>query len=160
MDLSTRWGFTSIRELAIRSLKPPTPHHRLILGQKYGIDQWIPSALQELCERPQQLTPDEARLMDLEDVVLVGSVREKVRKQTPTMNSAAIRDCIEARRNGEPWDQAVSAPEPRGPPIWGGFGQSSVPAPTEPWGQSRSPYSSRPPSPQTPTGHGVPVFRC
>ena len=99
--------------------------------------------------------------MDLEDVVLVGSVREKVRRQTPTMNSAIIRDCIEARRNGEPWDQAVSAPEPRGLPSWGGFGlpPSSVPAPTEPWGQPGSAYSSRPPSP-TPTGHRLPIIRC
>jgi hypothetical protein len=127
LELSTRWGFTSIRELAIRCLEPPTPHQRLILGRKYGVDHWISPALQELCERPQQLTPDEARLMDLEDVVLVGSVREKVRNQTPTMKSAAIRDCIEARRNGEPWEQPVSTPDPRGP-------LSGVPKPRGPLG--------------------------
>jgi hypothetical protein len=113
LDLSTRWGFTSIRELAIRCLKPSTPDQRLILGRKYGVDQWIPLALQELCERPQPLTPDEARLMDLEDVVLVGSVREKIRNQALTVNSAGIRDCIEARRRGEPWEQPNSAPTPQ-----------------------------------------------
>jgi hypothetical protein len=103
LDLSTRWGFTSIRESAIRRLKPPTPHQRLILGRKCGVDQWIPLALQELCERPQALTPDEARLMDVEDVVLVGSVREKVRSRKITVKSVGIRDHIEAWRNGEPW---------------------------------------------------------
>lgn len=116
LDLSTRWGFATIRELAIRRLNPPTPHQRLILGRKYGVDHWIPIALQELCERPQPLTPDEARLMDVEDVVLVGSVREKVRKHTLTVNLAEIRDCIEARRNGEPWEQPVSVPKPLGLP--------------------------------------------
>jgi hypothetical protein len=102
LDLSTRWGFTSIRESAIRRLKPPTPLQRLILGRKHGVDQWIPLALQELCERPQALTPDEARLLDLEDVVLIGSVREKVRKETIAENSAGIRGRIEAWRSGEP----------------------------------------------------------
>ena len=115
LDLSTRWGFTSIRELAIRHLNPPTPYQRLILGRKCAVDQWIPLALQELCERPQPLTGDEARLMDFEDVVLIGSVRENVRKRTLTVNSAEIRDCIEARRNGEPWEQLGSAPDPLRP---------------------------------------------
>lgn len=103
LDLSTRWGFTSIRYMAIRCMEPPTPHERLILGRKYGVDEWIPLALQELCERPQPLTTDEARLMDFEDVVLVGSVREKVRNQALTVDSAGIRDCIESLRRGEPW---------------------------------------------------------
>ena len=127
LDLSTRWGFTSIREMAIRRLNPPTPYQRLILGRKCGVDQWIPLALQELCERPQPLTPDEARLMDFEDVVLVGSVREKVRKHTLTANSAEIRDCIEAQRSGEPWESPASAPEPPGPEPYPG-------RPTEPLG--------------------------
>ena len=89
--------------MAIRCMEPPTPHERLILGRKYGIDEWIPLALEELCERSQPLTPDEARLMDFEDVVLVGSVREKVRNQARMVNSAEICDCIEALRRGEPW---------------------------------------------------------
>lgn len=106
LDLSTRWGFTSIRDMAIRCIEPPTPHERLTLGRKYGVDEWIPLALQELCERPQPLTQDEARLMDFEDVVLVGSVREKVRNQALTVNSAGIKDCVEALKRGEPWTPA------------------------------------------------------
>jgi hypothetical protein len=115
LDLSTRWGFTSIRELAIRCLEPPTPHERLILGKKYGVDQWIALALQELCERPQPLTPDEARLMEFEDVVLVGSVREKVRKHALTVNSAGIRDFLEAQKSGELQEQPDVVPKP--PPV-------------------------------------------
>ncbi|KAI0002273.1 hypothetical protein BJV74DRAFT_741415, partial [Russula compacta] len=79
LDLSTRWGFTTIRDLAIRCLKPPTPLQRLLLARKCGVEEWILPALQELCERPLPLTLDEARLMDVEDIVLVGSVRETVR---------------------------------------------------------------------------------
>ena len=99
LDLSTRWGFASIREMAIRCLKPPTPLRRLILGRKYAIEQWILPALQELCERPLPLAPDEACLLNIEDVALVGSVRESVRSHTLTVAPPAIMDCIEALRN-------------------------------------------------------------
>jgi len=130
LDLSTRWGFTSIRYMAIRCIEPPTPHERLILGRKHGVDEWIPVALQELCERPQPLTPDEARLMDFEDVVLVGSVREKVRNQALTMDSAGIRDCIEGLRREEPWRMPlVGAPAPPAPPS---LSSTSLSGPTIP----------------------------
>ncbi len=107
LDLSTRWGFASIREMAIRcmNLKPPTSLQRLVLGQKYAIEDWTLPALQELCERPLPLALDEARLMNIEDVVLVGSVRESVRSQEPTVASAGIMDCIKALKSGKPWQR-------------------------------------------------------
>jgi len=107
LDLSTRWGFASIREMAIRymNLKPPTSVQRLVLGKKYAIEDWILPALQEFCERPLPLTLDEARLMNIEDVVLVGSVRESVRSQEPTVASAGKMDCIKALRSGKPWQR-------------------------------------------------------
>ena len=96
--------------MAIRCLNPPTPHQRLILGRKYDIDQWILPALQELCERPNPPTPDEARLMGLEDVILVGSVREKVRTHALTANSAGIMDRIKAWGSVEPLERPVGVP--------------------------------------------------
>jgi hypothetical protein len=105
LDLSTRWGFATIRKMAIRCLKPPTPLQRLVLGRKYGIEEWILPALQELCERPLPLAYDEARPLTIEDVILVGSVRESIRSRTLTVKSAGIMDCIEALRNGKPWQQ-------------------------------------------------------
>jgi hypothetical protein len=129
LDLSTRWGFDSIRDMAIRCMEPPTPHERLILGRKYGVDEWIPLALQELCERPQPLTADEARLMDFEDVVLVGSVREEVRNNAVTVNSAGISDCIEALRRGEPWTMPlVATPAPPSSSSNSAFGTTGFPA--------------------------------
>ncbi|KAI0302297.1 hypothetical protein B0F90DRAFT_1604304, partial [Multifurca ochricompacta] len=79
LELSTRWGFTNIRDLAVRCLKPPSSNQRLILGRKYAIDAWIVPALVDLCQRLDPLSLDEARLMNFEDVVLIGSVRERVR---------------------------------------------------------------------------------
>ena len=109
LDLSTRWGFTSIRDLAIRCLKPPTPLQRLLLARKFGVEEWILPALRELCERPLPLTFDEARLMDVEDIVLVGSVRETVRSHVLAVKSAGIGDCIVAWRSGKPWQRPAEA---------------------------------------------------
>jgi hypothetical protein len=111
LDLSTRWGFTSIRKMAIRRLKPPTPLQRLILGRKYAIEDWTLLALQDLCERPLPLAFDEASLMTIEDVILVGSVRESVRSHTLTVESVGITDCIEALRNGKAWERPSKAPK-------------------------------------------------
>jgi hypothetical protein len=125
LDLSTRWGFATIRKMAIRCLKPPTPLQRLVLGRKYAIEEWILPALQELCERPLPLASDEARLLTIEDVILVGSVRESIRSRTLTVKSAGIMDCIEALRSGKPWQQpsgsegfnfgGLKSPKPRWP---------------------------------------------
>jgi hypothetical protein len=112
LDLSSRWGFTSIRDLAIRCLEPPSAYHLLLLARKYGVDQWVLLALSELCERPQPLSVDEARLMDFEDIVLIGSVRERVRSRAlrVTVDPSEITSCIEAWKKGESWSRVESAP--------------------------------------------------
>ena len=59
---------------------PPTPYDRLILARKYTIDHWVVPALIARCERTAPLSLDEARGMDIEDVVLVATVREHIFK--------------------------------------------------------------------------------
>jgi hypothetical protein len=111
LDLSTRWGFTSIRDMAIRCLKAPSAHHLLLLARKYSVDQWVLIALSGLCERPQPLSVDEARLMDFKDIVLVGSVRESIRSHKLSVKLEEILDCIQAWEKGEPWSPAEKVPE-------------------------------------------------
>jgi hypothetical protein len=79
LHLSTRWDFTSLRKLAIKSIRPPTPHDQLVLARTYAVDQWILPALAALCKRALPLCLDEAQEMSLEDVVLVATVREEIR---------------------------------------------------------------------------------
>jgi hypothetical protein len=116
LDLSTRWGFAGIRNLAIRCLKPPSPLRRLLLARKYAVEEWVNPALLELCERPEPLSLDEARHLDFEDVVLVGSVRQNVRSTTLATDGAGIRDCIQAWRSGEPWSRPPTPHSPVGSP--------------------------------------------
>jgi len=121
-------------------MKPPSALRRLILARRYAIEEWVNPALLELCERPEPLSLDEARQMDFEDVVLLGSVRQNVRSLTLTTNEAGIRDCIQAWRSGEPWSPgptAVSRPPTPGTPT------SSASRPSTPG----IPVASQPPEP-------------
>ncbi|KAH9175002.1 hypothetical protein EDB89DRAFT_430094 [Lactarius sanguifluus] len=79
LHLSTQWGFTSLRKLALNSIKPPTSHDKLVLARTYSVDHWVPPALTALCERALPLSLNEARQMNMEDVILVARVREEIR---------------------------------------------------------------------------------
>ena len=109
LDLSTRWGFTSIRGLAIRSIRPPDTLKKLLLARKNNIDTWIQPALLELCMRPQPLSLEEARLMDLEDVILVGSVRQTSRLSTLTVGGTGIVNCIQSWQKNR-WSSVTAFP--------------------------------------------------
>jgi hypothetical protein len=100
LHLSTRWGFASLRKLALRSIEPPTPFDQLLLARAYSVDHWILSALSALCERTVPLSLNEARQMSIEDVVLVTTVREDIRHHELQVDSNEIEHCIEAAQAG------------------------------------------------------------
>ena len=100
LHLSTRWDFASIRKVALVSIKPPTPHDRILLARTYSVDEWVVPALSALCERTTPLTLSEARKMSIEDVVLVSTVREDIRSHTAQVDSAEIPLRVEAEQLG------------------------------------------------------------
>jgi len=100
LHLSTRWGFASIRRLALSSIEPPTPHDRLLLARTYSVDDWVVPALSALCERTTPLSLSEARQMSIEDVVLVSTVREDIRGHAFQVDLAEIPLRVEAERLG------------------------------------------------------------
>jgi hypothetical protein len=100
LHLSSRWGFTSLRKLALKSIKPPTPFDQLLLARAYSVDRWVLPALSALCERPVPLCLSEARQMSVEDIVLVSTVREDIRHHTLQVDSDEIPHCIEAAQTG------------------------------------------------------------
>ena len=108
LHLSTRWGFSSLRKLTLRSIKPPTASDRLLLARTYAVDDWIVPALTALCERTASLSLDEARGMSMEDVVLVASVREDIRSKTirSGVSPAGISRRVEAMQAGTPISDA------------------------------------------------------
>ncbi|KAI0250019.1 hypothetical protein BJV78DRAFT_1376974 [Lactifluus subvellereus] len=100
LHLSTRWGFASLRKLALASINPPTPHDQLLLARRYSIGDWVLPALSSLCERTAPLTLDEARQMNIEDVVIVATVRENIRNDTLQVDAAEIPRRVEAALAG------------------------------------------------------------
>jgi hypothetical protein len=96
LRLSTRWGFASLRKLAMNSIKPPTPYDQLLLARAYAVDHWVLPAQSALCTRATPVTLKEARQMSIEDVVLVATVREDFRTNPCPDDAAEIRRRIEA----------------------------------------------------------------
>ena len=101
LHLSTRWDFAPIRRLALNSIQPPTPHDRLLLARTYSVNDWVVPALSELCERRAPLSLDEARQMDIEDVVLVATVREDIRNHKLQVDAAETPRRMEAAQAGK-----------------------------------------------------------
>ena len=101
LHLSTQWEFASIRRLALNNIQPPTPHDQLLLARTYSVDHWVIPALSALCERGAPLSLDEARQMNIEDVVLVATVREDIRNQTVQVDAAQIPGRVEAAQAGK-----------------------------------------------------------
>jgi len=96
LHLSTRWGFASLRKLALKSIDPPTSFDRLLLARTYGVDHWVLPALSALCERKRPIILKEARQMNTEEIVIVSTVREEIRTRRPFVITTEIRDRIEA----------------------------------------------------------------
>ena len=101
LHLSTRWDFASIRRLALNNIQPPTPYDRLLLARTYSVDHWAIPALSALCERRAPLSLDEARQMNIEDVVLVATVREDIRTHAVQVDTAEIPRRVEAAQAGK-----------------------------------------------------------
>ncbi|KAI9441600.1 hypothetical protein H4582DRAFT_2073767 [Lactarius indigo] len=111
LHLSTRWGFVSLRRLAVESIKPPTPHDKLILARTFLINHWVLPALAALCERTLPLSLDEARQMRMEDVILVATVREEIRGGTLRVDAVDIPRHVTEAQMAKPEGKAY--PETR-----------------------------------------------
>jgi len=84
----------------MRSINPPTPFDQLLLARAYSVDHWTLPALSALCERTVPLSLNEARQMNIEDVVLISTVREDIRHHALQVESHEIPRCIEAAQAG------------------------------------------------------------
>ncbi|KAF8270188.1 hypothetical protein EI94DRAFT_1681019 [Lactarius quietus] len=117
LHLSTRWGFASIRELALKSITPPTSHDQLVLARTYSVDEWVLPALIALCSRTLPLSFDEAQQMNMGDVVLVAMVREKIRGGVLRVDVADIPryiEVVQAEKLNRPEGRNVYCNEPKG----------------------------------------------
>ena len=110
LDLATRWEFTSIRTLAIRSIQSLDilPADCIALCHKYDIaDSWTAQAHVALCERADPLTITEANKIGMNAVVHIAQIRERLRAGntltsyvSPTRSTSRRQEVIGIRSRG------------------------------------------------------------
>ncbi|KAF7986993.1 hypothetical protein HWV62_69 [Athelia sp. TMB] len=74
--LADKWGFESIRLLAIDCLATAAPVDKIVLGRRYGIAAWLPGAYKAVCTREAPLTVEEGIRLGVEDVVRIAAARQ------------------------------------------------------------------------------------
>ncbi|KAF7981366.1 hypothetical protein HWV62_33835 [Athelia sp. TMB] len=77
LHLSAKWGFESIKLLAIDRLTAyAAPIDKIVLGRRYGIDDWLPSSYEAVCMRVDPLTMEEGMKLGLEDAIRISAARQ------------------------------------------------------------------------------------
>ncbi|KAF7979223.1 hypothetical protein HWV62_43178 [Athelia sp. TMB] len=74
--LADKWGFESIRLLAIDCLATAAPVDKIVLGRRYRIAAWLPGAYNAVCTREAPLTVEEGIRLGVEDVVRIAAARQ------------------------------------------------------------------------------------
>ena len=83
LDLSTRWEFDDIRELAIKQLLEHKiePVEKIVLEHKYNVPrQWAYEAYIYLCSRRSPLTKGEAEELGMETAIMINQARDTLDK--------------------------------------------------------------------------------
>ncbi|KAF7979220.1 hypothetical protein HWV62_43172 [Athelia sp. TMB] len=76
LHLADKWGFESIRLLAVDQLDAAPPVDKIVLGRRYGIAAWLPGAYEAVCTRDAPLTVEEGIRLGVEDVVRIAAARQ------------------------------------------------------------------------------------
>jgi hypothetical protein len=95
LHLASKWGFESIRTLALRKLLPlASPVDKIVLGRKYGFDDWLTPAFVAVCARAEPLSLEEAKRMDSEDVACIYQAREKARGSSISVPTKVAQEAV------------------------------------------------------------------
>ncbi|KAF8586648.1 hypothetical protein K439DRAFT_1631538 [Ramaria rubella] len=89
--LATKYEMKSIRSMALKKLNNvASPASKIALGRKYNQPMWIQEGLLTLCLREEGLNEEEARELEMKDVVGCASAREAIRAKVMTLESGTI----------------------------------------------------------------------
>ncbi|KZP25146.1 hypothetical protein FIBSPDRAFT_687255, partial [Athelia psychrophila] len=77
LHLADKWSFESVRALAITQLAPiASPIDKIVLGRRYGVNEWLSGAYGAVCVQPAALTLDEGRRLGVDDVIRIYAIRQ------------------------------------------------------------------------------------
>ncbi|KZP16649.1 RHD3-domain-containing protein [Athelia psychrophila] len=116
LHLAVRWGFHSIKTLAIKQLTPiATDIDKIVLGRQYDINPWLHEAFTAVCMREQSVTKEEGRRMRVDDIIEINAIRQLYRPaaQPTQVSTLSIGEACA----GFDLLQFVSLPEPAMPAV-------------------------------------------
>ena len=77
LHLAAKWGFESIKLLAIDNLTAnAVPVDKIVLGRRYEISEWLPGAYEAVCTREDPLTVEEGMKLGVEDIIKISAARQ------------------------------------------------------------------------------------
>jgi len=78
LKLSTMWSFEDLRDLAIQAMTdlPIDPIERAALADEFNVEEWLLPALNELAQREEPISVEEARRLGWERALQIAAVRE------------------------------------------------------------------------------------
>jgi hypothetical protein len=95
LHLASKWGFESIRSLALCELLPLAPPvDKIVLGRKYGFDDWLTPTYVAVCARAEPLSLAEAEKMSNADVTRIFQARERARSSSASVDSAMAQKAV------------------------------------------------------------------
>jgi hypothetical protein len=75
-----KWGFSALRATAIDAISPlASPVDKIVLGRKYGLDEWVFSAFEELLVREAHITEEEGDRIGMKMMVTLAAGRMDAR---------------------------------------------------------------------------------
>jgi hypothetical protein len=96
LGLASKWGFESIRSLALQELLPlASPVDKIVLGRKYGFDDWLKPAFSDVCARAEPLSLEEAEKMSNTDVTRIFQAREHARLSHTSVGLATAQKAVD-----------------------------------------------------------------
>lgn len=99
LKLSTLWEFNELRKAAIDALSTALrndPIDRVILCRQFDITAWLLPALNELAQRPESLSVEEAIRLGIETALMIASVREHI--QLVSVQETLVCNWYQGRR--------------------------------------------------------------
>lgn len=93
LSLSTRFKFDKVRSQAIRELETPfrrtemDPVNRIVLAQKFGIEEWLWEGYEALCHRLVGLTDEEAEKVGAVTTNRLWRAREMLQKSSSDLTN-------------------------------------------------------------------------
>jgi len=86
-EIADKYNFNAVRELAVRRLLDvASPVDKVVLGHRYAERRLLIPGYHALCCRYNAITLEEGMRLGIEDVVLIGEIRESIREADYTFS--------------------------------------------------------------------------